>query len=267
MRTGAAHTCLKALRAADTWGEDHGYPANSPVFKVKSEHVEKGDAEPWSDADAEKFLAHQGPGTMARRWFLLAEATAGRIGDMHILGPRHEMTRNERLYIRFQPSKKGSSEVQLPLPWDFMLEAANLPADAAAYLLTEKGMPLASSGSLDNAVRKWIIAAGLCDSVLDDEGNPVLEKNGKPKLRATRSQHGIRKRRAEQIAEASGSVYEVMAHLSHSDPKTAAIYTKRVDRARLAERAALRAETASQARSVPRPENRGTLGTETPSET
>lgn len=259
VRTGAAHTCLKALRAAYTWGEDHGYPVDSPVFKVKSGHVEKGGAEPWTDADSEKFLAYHRPGTMARRWYLLAEATAGRIGDMNILGPRHEMTRKERLYIRFQPSKKGSSEVQLPLPFEFMLEVANLPLDAAAYLLTEKGTPFASSGSLDNAVRKWIIAAGLCEPVLDDDGNPVLEDNEKPKMRATRSQHGIRKRRAEQIAEASGSVYEVMAYLSHSDPKTAAIYTKRVDRAKLAERAFVRAEAAAEARSVPRPENRGTL--------
>ncbi len=259
VHTGAAHTCLKALRAAYRWGEDHGYPVDSPVHKVKSGHVEKGGAKPWSDADAEKFLAHHGPGTMARRWFLLAEATAGRIGDMHLLGPEHEMTRNERLYIRYQPSKKGSSEVQLPLPWNFMLEVADLPVDAPAYLLTAKGAPFASSGSLDNAVRKWIIAAGLCEPVLDDDGNPVLEKNGKPKVRATRSQHGIRKRRAEQIAEASGSVYEVMAHLSHSDPKTAAIYTKRVDRARLAERAALRAEAAAEAQRLPRSENRGTL--------
>ena len=39
-RTGAAHTCLKALRAVYTWGEDHGYPENSPVFKVKSGHRE-----------------------------------------------------------------------------------------------------------------------------------------------------------------------------------------------------------------------------------
>ena len=271
VRTGAAHTCLKALRAAYTWGADHGYPINSPVFLVKSNHVEKGGAEPWSDADAEKFLAYHGPGTMARRWFLLAEATAGRIGDMHLLGPQHEMTRKDRLYIKYQPSKKGSSEVQLPLPWDFMLEAANLPVDASAYLLTQKGTPFASSGSLDNAVRKWIIAAGLCEQVLDDEGNPVLEKEGMPKLRAIRSQHGIRKRRAEQIAEASGSVYEVMAHLSHSDPKTAAIYTKRVDRARLAERAALRAEErakeAAEAKSVPRHENRGTLNEVTSSKT
>ena len=84
-------------------------------------------------------------------------------------------------------------------------------------------------------------------------------------MRATRSQHGIRKRRAEQIAEALGPVYEVMAYLSHSDPKTAAIYTKRVDRAKLAERAFVRAEAAAEARSVPRHENRGTLDTVEPS--
>ena len=52
---------------------------------------------------------------------------------------------------------------------------------------------------------------------------------------------GIRKRPAERIPEASGSVFAVMAHLSPSNPKTAAIYTRRVDRARLAETAALRA--------------------------
>ena len=258
-RTGAAQTCIKALRAAYVWNAEHGGPDNSPVLTLKTFHVEKGGAEPWSDEDAVRFLACHGPGTMARRWFFLAEATAGRIGDMHRLGPQHERLRKERLYIRYKPSKRGSSEVQVPLPWRFMLEVAELPTDAAAYLMTERGKPFATKDSLDNRVRKWIIAAGLSSPVLDEEGMPVLNEEGDPKLVAIRSQHGIRKRRAEQIAEASGSVYEVMAHLSHSDPKTAAIYTARVDRARLAEQAALRAEAAAEARSVPRAENRGTL--------
>lgn len=56
-------------------------------------------------------------------------------------------------------------------------------------------------------MRKWIVEAGLVGA------------DGK----VNRSQHGIRKRRAEEIAEAGGSVYEVMAHLSHSDPNTPAI--------------------------------------------
>ncbi|MDO5622429.1 MAG: hypothetical protein Q4G24_13270 [Paracoccus sp. (in: a-proteobacteria)] len=91
-------------------------------------------------------------------------------------------------------------------------------------------------------MQKWIIEAGLVDS----EG------------KANRSQHGIRKRRAEEIVEAGGTVYEVMAHLSHSDPKTSAIYTQRVERARLAERAVRRMEGTQNDQGVPRPEIRGT---------
>ncbi len=267
VRTGAAQTCLKALRAAYTWGADHGFPADSAVFAVKSNHRQKGGAVPWSDADVRRFLEHHGPGTVARRWFYLAEGTAGRIGDMHRLGPQHEQTKGERLYIRYQPSKRGSEPVELPLSWNFMLEAAGLMPDARAYLLTAHGRPFASSAALGNKVRDWIAAAGLCEPILSEDGVPILDEKGRPKVRATRSQHGIRKRRAEQIAEASGSVFEVMAHLSHSDPKTSAIYTKRVNRARLAESAALRAEGLAADRGVPRPENRGTLRHGTAGET
>ncbi len=258
-QTGAAHSCLKALRALYTWGVDYGYPSNSPVFGVRSHHVEKGGAKPWADEDAEKFLARHGPGTMARRWFLLAEATAGRIGDMHTLGPRFERTKGERLFIRYQPSKRGSAEVELPLPWGFMLEVAELLPDAPAYLLTHKTTPFESANSLDNTVRRWIIEAGLCLPVLDEDGKQVIDGKGKPKFQATHSQHGIRKRRAVKIAEASGSIFEVMAHLSHKDPKTAAIYTQRVDRARLAEQAAIRAEGHAKTQGVPPGFVRGAL--------
>jgi hypothetical protein len=39
------------------------------------------------------------------------------------------------------------------------LERHQLHPDA--FLVTEHGTPFASSGSLDNRVRKWIVAAGL----------------------------------------------------------------------------------------------------------
>jgi hypothetical protein len=104
-RTGAAATCLKALRAAYTWGEDHGYPKSSPVFEVKGTHVAKGGAVPWSHDDQEKFLKRHGPGTMARRWFLLARDTAGRIGDMHRFGPTNERRIDGAVYLAWQPQK------------------------------------------------------------------------------------------------------------------------------------------------------------------
>lgn len=229
-KTGAAATCLKALRAAYTWGAERGFPEDSPVFKLANPHVSKGGAVAWSKADKAQFLDCHGPGTMARRWFFLASDTAGRIGDTHLLGPKHEFFRGDHQVIAWQPGKRGSQPVEVPMSADLMVELAGLPEDAPAYLLTEHGKPFASSGSLDNRVRKWIIAAGLCSTEIDE--------NGVEAIKSTRSQHGIRKARAEEIAEQGGSVYEVMAVLSHSDVRTAEIYTKKFRRAGLAKQAA-----------------------------
>ena len=55
---------------------------------------------------------------------------------------------------------KASVEVQVPMSWELSLELAGLAADAPSYLLTDHGKAFASSGSLDNRVRKWIVAAG-----------------------------------------------------------------------------------------------------------
>ena len=132
----------------------------------------------------------------------------------------------------------------------FQFKPAAVANGASAFLLTDHGRPFASSGSLDNRVRKWVIQAGLFETVTDEKGYQNKE--------ATRSQHGIRKARAEEIAEQGGSVYEVMAYLSHNDPKTAAIYTKRVDRSKLAKQAADRLDANQIPQVVPRPEKRRT---------
>lgn len=232
VRTGAAATCLKALRAAYRWGAQRGFPENSPVFQVENTHVSKGGAVAWTKEDKKKFLDCHGPGTMARRWYHLANDTAGRIGDIYLLGPQHEQFQGDYLLIAWQPSKRGSKPVMVPMSTELMFELAEVPEDATTYLLTERGKPFASSGSLDNRIRKWIIEAGLYTMEINEKGKEVKK--------ATRSQHGIRKACAEEIAEQGGSVYEVMAVLSHGDEKTAAIYTKKFERAQLAIQAAER---------------------------
>lgn len=235
-KTAAAEACIKALRAAYQWGAQRGFPSDSPVFRIKSTHVQKGGAVAWSQKDKKKFLDTHGPGTMARRWFHLADDTAGRIGDMHLLGPRHTLFRDDQQVISWQPGKRGSRPVEVPMSAELMVELAKLPDDAESYLLNEWGKPFASSGALGNRVRSWIIDAGLFR----------LEKNkdGVNVKKASRSQHGIRKARAEEIAEQGGSVYEVMSVLSHSDEKTAAIYTKKFERWQLAKQASERRKKA-----------------------
>lgn len=132
-----------------------------------------------------------------------------------------------------------------------MIELAGLPDDIPAFLLTEHGKPFASPKALGNKIRDWVAQAGLVDA----------EK------KATRSQHGIRKRGAEEIAEATGSVFAVMAILSHSDIKTAQVYVDKVERARLAEKAAQEVAAARNRISVPRDTIRGTQSAKTAEKT
>jgi len=249
-RTGAADTCLKALRALYKWGADYGYPEASPVFDVKSNHRSKGGAVPWTKQNKEAFLNAHGPVTMARRWFLLARDTAGRIGDTHLLEAQHLQISNDVTYLAWQPSKKGSKPVRVPLSEEFWHELQGEIVPGQPFLLTAYGKPFASSGSLDNRVRKWVKRAGLSIVAANADGSKVTK--------ATRSQHGLRKARAEEIAEHGGSEYEVMAALSHSEPKTSATYTKNVQRNALTEQAIKRIHDAQNNESVPPPKKRGT---------
>ncbi|MBP1804664.1 hypothetical protein [Rubellimicrobium aerolatum] len=227
-QTGAAETCLKALKAAYTWGKGRGFPKDSAVFELASPHKGRGGATPWTDEDEAQFLRHHGTGTMARRWFYLAKNMAGRIGDTHVIGPKQIKLKDGHASLAWQPRKKGSKPVEVPVMTELAQELNVGPSHPEAFLLTEYGRPFASSGALGNKIRDWVIQAGLVKTVeVKSEGNVWAVK------KAARSQHGIRKRVAEQIAEAGGTEYEIMARLSHSDPKTAAIYTAKVNRKKL----------------------------------
>jgi len=256
-RTGAAETCLKSMKAAFIWGGDRGFPKDSPVLRIPSKHVGRGGATPWSARDEQVFLGCHPAGSMARRWFFLAKNTAGRIGDTHLFGPANIVVEGGKAFLAWQPRKKGSKFVKVPLLPELAEELDLGSASEQAFLTTSHGQPFASSGSLDNRIRDWVIEAGLCATV--EVKDPKTKKKSKV-TKATRSQHGIRKMVALEIAHSGGSVFEVMAHLSHSDTKSAAPYTLDFERAELNKISAARVATAKeQAKVVPRPENRGTL--------
>ncbi len=122
---------------------------------------------------------------------------------MHRLGSNNEALHDGERYLEWQPSKKGSAFVSIPLGQMLTTELA-FHDERDTYLLTELGKPFASSGSLDNRVRKWTIPAGLCIDAKDEEGNPKYVGKGKReviKKLAARSQHGIRKGVASLMAE------------------------------------------------------------------
>jgi integrase len=254
-KTGAAETCLKALKAAYLWGEDRGFPKNSLVHRVNSPHSGRGGAKVWSGADEAKFLARHGRGTMARRWFYLSKNTAGRIDDIVDIGPKNIKLKNGRAYLGWQPKKKGSKYVLVPVMQEFAEELELGDWHEEAFILTAKGRPFESKNSLGNRIAKWAVQADLTRDVEvknTKTGEKTIEK------RAARSQHGIRKAAAHELAQSGASVYEIAARLSHSDFKSSAPYVEDVDRAKLAESGFDRAEKARQAQGVPRHINRGT---------
>lgn len=175
VKTGAAETCFKALRAAYSWGADRGYPRHSDILTMKTKHKSKGGAVAWNDKDVEKFLSRHGPGTMARLWFVLADCTAGRIGDMPDMGPPHVTEVDGKPAITWQPKKKGSSEVTVLMTEMLLTELENHDVDRGTFLTTVYGKPFASSGSLDNRVRAWIVQAK--NHGKERQGQPIATWN------------------------------------------------------------------------------------------
>jgi hypothetical protein len=235
-RTGAADNCIKALRAAYRWGKKRsGFPKVSEIVSVEKIHTNRGGATPWTASDVENFLAVHQSGSMARIWFWLAASTLGRIGDAPYLGADNIEDCDGLTLLAWQPRKKGSKPVAAPvLPMLLQeLETQNR-RNSTTFLVTEYGKPFASSNSLDNRVRKWLIEAGLCYE--------AKNSNNETTLRASRSQHGIRKGLAHFLARSGATQYELMSIMSHSEAKTSEVYTKDVERRDLAIRAAGRLE-------------------------
>jgi integrase len=213
-RTGAADNAIKALRAAYTWGAERGFPEEGAVFSVKKVHKSRGGATPWSPSDEAAFLRRHGPGSMARRWFFLARNTVGRIGDMHRLGPSYERVIEGRRSIYWQPSKRGSKAVTVPMLADLAEELFEDQGQGTTYLRTEVGKPFGSPEALRNRIQKWVVAAGLVDAM------------GK----AARSQHGVRKATSQELARSGATQYEIMSTSGHVEAKTSEVYTKDVER-------------------------------------
>jgi len=181
-------------------GRSHGFPRAPAVLQVPTPHKGKGGATRWTPEDEARFLTCHGPGTMAHRWFWLAKNMAGRIGDTHDIGPRNIKLKDGRAYLAWKPKKKGSKPVEVPVMLNLAEELERRHVHDDAFLVNEYGRPFTSSGSLDDRIRKWVIAAGLCTLV--EEVDPKTKKRQEVKKEA-RSQHGIRKATAHELAPPS----------------------------------------------------------------
>ena len=215
---GAADTFLKSVRAMYRWAVERDLVAVDPTAGIKLISRDVKGATPWTDADFAQYFRRHPKGTSAHLAVTLLLHTACRISDVTLLGRKNESSEAGAAWISFQPGKRGSSFVSVPMHPDLYGATRARKVVGPTYLLKEDGKPFSSRVGVGNKLHDWIRQAGLTD------------KDGV----VNRSAHGIRKAVGGSMAEAGASVYEIMAVNGHSSPKTSAVYTKGASRAKLA---------------------------------
>lgn len=211
---GAADNMVKAIRAMYRWAMKRGFVQDNPAAGVEKINHGTG-ATPWSTEDLKAFKKVHPFGTTPHLALTLFMFTACRLEDARLLGREHEKTIQGVRHIEWQPDKRGSSPVSVPImpPLQKALDARKVLG--SSYLLNAHGAPFASNNALGNWFRKQCLAAGL----------------------KGRSPHGIRKATGTLLAEHGLSQYHVMAIHGHTNAKTSEVYTRGADRRRLASEA------------------------------
>ncbi|MBB2699794.1 UNVERIFIED_ORG: integrase [Rhizobium esperanzae] len=203
---------IEAVAVMYDWAIKRKHVKTNPARGIESVYVKGDGAIPWKAADLKAYLATHKPGSKAHVALSLLVWTGCRIEDTTLLGRKHECVIDGVEALRWVPSKKGSSEVCLPLLPPLKAATRAPKVQGETYLLGRGGKPYASGDSASNMFKRWCVAAGI----------------------GHLSAHGVRKGLAEILAEQGCSQYEIMAILGHSEAKTSEVYTRRVERWKLA---------------------------------
>lgn len=213
---GKAINMRKFLRAMFKWAVQRKYCTSNPAAGLEVDYKSQGGATPWTLADLEKFRACHPKGTQAHLTLSLFMFTACRIGDAITLGRANEIKLNGEPWLGWQPEKKGSSYVEIPILPPLLSAIRSQSVIGPTYLLTGYGKPFRSPEGLRNRLKKWCTEAGIPD----------------------RSSHGIRKAAGHLLSINGASQYEIMAVHGHANASTSEVYTRGVERQRLAASAA-----------------------------
>lgn len=210
---------LKAWRMICAHGLDAGLIETDPSTGVKVARTKTDGFPPWTLADIEAFRVRWPIGTAARAALELLFWTGARVSDGVSLGPG--MVGKDGV-LSFRQEKTGYAAY---VPWTNPLPAwardmaedremmhAALSAVAGGhmtFLATAYGAPRSIKG-LSNVVKRGAVAAGI-------EG---------------RSAHGLRKSRAQALADAGATTHQIAAWTGHESLKEVEHYTRASDRRR-----------------------------------
>jgi integrase len=197
--------------------------ARSPILESKNPDGFKA----WTEADVAKYEARHPVGTKARLALDLLLYTGVRRSDLVKLGP--QMERGGKLVFTETKGRRRIVKThELPIlpPLRASIDAS--PTGHLVYLVTTQGRPH-SVKAFGNWFKRRCREAGVGDL----------------------SAHGLRKLGAQRCAEAGATEHQLMALFGWTTSKQAAVYTRKVNRARLEAAAAVLLQGQVENKSVP----------------
>ncbi|WP_291833965.1 tyrosine-type recombinase/integrase [Limimaricola sp.] len=183
-----------------------GYIGPNPAKFAERMKVNPDGYHTWTDAEVDRFLARHGAGSTARLAVLLALNTGMARQDLCRVGWQH-VSAGRIAYKR----GKTSVAADLPILPDLAAELALIPSGRLLFLTHGDGKPYKPE-TLGNWFRDRCREAGVPGSL-----------------------HGLRKAGATRLADAGASNWEIASYLAHADTKQADVYTKKANRAKLAD--------------------------------
>lgn len=208
----AADSMIEAVSVMYKWAADDGRKIENTAAGVRRIDKGRGGAAAWTVDEIKHFWRVHPLDTTAGLCMALFVFTTCRISDAVWLGRKQEFTLQGIRGLGWQPRKKGSKFVRIPMMPQLVEATRAQTVQGKTYLLTDYGKPFASADSLGTKFRKWCDAAGLYHL----------------------SSHGIRKAGGHILAEGGCSQYMIMSIQGHAEARTSEVYTAGVERWNLA---------------------------------
>lgn len=208
----AANHRLRMLRALARHAIDLGWRQDDPTTAVRKHRYDAGEGfKAWPEALVQQFRNHWPEDSLPRRALELMREGGLRRSDAVRVGRQH---RQGGLLVLRQ--EKTGLEVTVPISAQLDRVLMHTPAGQMLYLALPNGTARSSRGFYNTFIA-WCAEAGIPPGY---------------------GPHGLRKARGNEVADAGGSEFEVMAALGQADPKSARPYTRQANRRRLAQSAA-----------------------------
>jgi len=200
---------IKAMRALFRFAKDNGLRDDNPTAEIAVKKIKTDGYHTWAEDEVARYQAKHPVGTQARLALDIMLYTGLRRSDAIVLGKQH--VRDGFITIR---AIKNGAEIHIPILPPLAESIAATETGDMVFLVNRRKQPW------QNITFGYWFAAQ-CDAA-------------KVPGRA----HGLRKAGATIAANNGATPFELQAMYGWSSTKVAEVYTRKADKARLAERAA-----------------------------